>query len=65
MMRPDAKQLQAFQMLRSSGPVVEYLQQWRGSIRDQLVSQADVEVLRVLQGQARAVDTILSYILTD
>jgi hypothetical protein len=65
MMRPDPQQLRAFQELRGHTAVVEYLQTWRDSVRDQLVSQADVDVLRVLQGQARTVETLLFYILSD
>jgi hypothetical protein len=65
MIKPSPRQAKALYDLRANTDVLEFMQECLSDCMNRLVTQRDTEVLRNLQGQARAFDHVLTLMRTD
>jgi hypothetical protein len=65
MNRPNEKQARALQELRNNPEVVGYLQASLEEAKTNLVTQYEVDLLRVLQGEARTLQFLVDCVTKD
>jgi hypothetical protein len=65
MNRPTERQVRALQELRSNSEVMSYLQVSLEEAKDNLVTQYEPDLLRILQGEARTLQFLIDCITKD
>jgi hypothetical protein len=65
MNRPNERQAKALQELRNNSEVIGYLQTRLEEAKNNLVTQYETDLLRVLQGEARTLQFLIDCITKD
>lgn len=65
MIRPNERQARALEELRGRSEIVEYLQSNLDIVKTNLVTQTEMDLIRVLQGEARTLQFLLDLITKD
>ena len=65
MNRPSERQARALQELRSNTEVVDYLKTSLEETKNNLVTQYETDLLRVLQGEARTLQFLIDCVTKD